>query len=243
MSEGPISQGPIPLPTLRQVSRDTLQEQVYRQIREALMSGRFQPGQKLTIRGLAEALGSSPMPVREALQRLSAENAFEVTETSRLRVRMMTLERLREIRDARVALEGLLAEKALQHLQESDLQEITDLCRQMQKAADEVDVSRYLWTNFAFHRRIYAVARAELTMAAVENFWLHMGPCFALVAPDQAHLQRSMEAHNRIVEALATGDGPGVRAAVTDDIMQAADSLGRLLAKKPGAAAVKGGRA
>ncbi|RBJ63998.1 GntR family transcriptional regulator, partial [Pseudomonas sp. MWU12-2534b] len=135
-----MSEGPIPLPTLRQVSRDTLQEQVYRQIREALMSGRFQPGQKLTIRGLAEALGSSPMPVREALQRLSAENAFEVTETSRLRVRMMTVERLREIRDARVALEGLLAEKAVQHLHKADMQEIADLCRQMQKAADEVDV-------------------------------------------------------------------------------------------------------
>ena len=237
-----MSEGPIPLPTLRQVSRDTLQEQVYRQIREALMSGRFQPGQKLTIRGLAEALGSSPMPVREALQRLSAENAFEVTETSRLRVRMMTVERLREIRDARVVLEGLLAEKAVQHMQQGDMQEIAELCRQMRKAADEVDVSRYLWTNFAFHRRIYAVARAELTMAAVENFWLHMGPCFALVAPDKAHLQRSMEAHDRIVAALSTADAPAARAAVTDDIMQAADSLARLLAKAPKAAA-KGGRA
>ncbi|KTC43298.1 MAG: GntR family transcriptional regulator [Pseudomonas sp.] len=237
-----MSEGPIPLPTLRQVSRDTLQEQVYRQIREALMSGRFQPGQKVTIRGLAEALGSSPMPVREALQRLSAENAFEVTETSRLRVRMMTVERLREIRDARVALEGLLAEKAVQHMQPCDMQEIAEVCRQMRKAADEVDVSRYLWTNFAFHRRIYAVARAELTMAAVENFWLHMGPCFALVAPDKAHLQRSMEAHDRIVAALEAADGPGARAAVTDDIMQAADSLARLLAKAPKAAA-KGGRA
>ncbi|MGZ0702274.1 GntR family transcriptional regulator [Pseudomonas sp. L5B5] len=237
-----MSEGPIPLPTLRQVSRDTLQEQVYRQIREALMSGRFQPGQKVTIRGLAEALGSSPMPVREALQRLSAENAFEVTETSRLRVRMMTVERLREIRDARVALEGLLAEKAVQHMQPCDMQEIAEVCRQMRKAADEVDVSRYLWTNFAFHRRIYAVARAELTMAAVENFWLHMGPCFALVAPDKAHLQRSMEAHDRIVAALEAADGPGARAAVTDDIMQAADSLARLLAKAPKTAA-KGGRA
>ncbi len=131
-----MTDGPNPIPALRQVSRDTLQDQVYRQIREALMSGRFQPGQKLTIRGLAEALGSSPMPVREALQRLSAENAFEVTETSRLRVRMMTVERLREIRDARVALEGLLAEKAVLFLNKVDLDEITDLCQQMQKAAD-----------------------------------------------------------------------------------------------------------
>lgn len=54
-----MTDAPIALPVLRQVSRETLQEQVYRQLREALMSGRFEPGQKLTIRGLAEALGSS----------------------------------------------------------------------------------------------------------------------------------------------------------------------------------------
>ncbi|MGF6591867.1 GntR family transcriptional regulator [Pseudomonas sp. 2835] len=231
---------PVLLPALRQVSRDTLQDQVYRQIREALMSGRFQPGQKLTIRGLAEALGSSPMPVREALQRLSAENAFEVTETSRLRVRVMTIERLREIRDARVALEGLLAEKAVAHLRDADLAEITDLCVQMQAAADKVDVPAYLWGNFAFHRRIYAVAQAELTVAAVENFWLHMGPCFALVAPDKAHLQRSMQAHDRIVAALADRDAAAARAAVTDDIMQAADSLARLLVNNDRARSVSG---
>ncbi|MCF5398349.1 GntR family transcriptional regulator, partial [Pseudomonas syringae] len=135
---------PILLPPMRQVSRDTLQDQVYRQIREALMSGRFQPGQKLTIRGLAEALGSSPMPVREALNRLSAENAFEVTETARLRVPMITPERLREIRDARVALEGLLAEKAVVLINDADLEDISQLCGQMQKAADSVDVALYL---------------------------------------------------------------------------------------------------
>ncbi len=225
-----MTDAPIALPVLRQVSRETLQDQVYRQLREALMSGRFEPGQKLTIRGLAQALGSSPMPVREALSRLTAENAFEVSDTARLRVPVMTVERLREIRDARVALEGLLAEKCIAHLQADDLDAIQRIYNDMQEAADTVDVPRYLWTNFAFHRRIYAVARAELTVAAVENFWLHMGPCFALVAPDKAHLSRSMEAHTRIVAALQAHDPAAARAAVTDDIMQAADSLGRLLA-------------
>jgi len=227
-----MTDAPIAFPVLRQVSRETLQEQVYRQLREALMSGRFEPGQKVTIRGLADALGSSPMPVREALHRLSAENAFEVSGTARLRVPMMTAERLREIRDARVALEGLLAEKCISHLQQTDLDDIQRIYADMQDAADTTDVPRYLWTNFAFHRRIYAVARADLIVAAVENFWLHMGPCFALVAPDKSHLNRSMEAHSRIVAALEARDPAAARAAVTDDIMQAADSLGRLLAKR-----------
>ena len=224
-----MTDAPIALPVLRQVSRETLQEQVYRQLREALMSGRFEPGQKLTIRGLAEALGSSPMPVREALSRLTAENAFEVSGTARLRVPVMTVERLREIRDARVALEGLLAEKCITYLQREDLDDIHRIYAEMKEAADTADVPRYLWTNFAFHRRIYAVARAGLTVAAVENFWLHMGPCFAMGAPDKSHLIRSMEAHTLLVAALQAYDPAAARAAVTDDIMQAADSLGRLL--------------
>ena len=71
-----MTDGPLLLPTLRQVSRDTLQDQVYRQIREALMSGRFQPGQKLTIRGLAEAL--RPLLTRSA--------ALEAQQTAAMRV-------------------------------------------------------------------------------------------------------------------------------------------------------------
>lgn len=238
-----MSDAPLTFPALRQVARATLQDQVYRQLREALMSGRFQPGQKLTIRGLAEALGSSPMPVREALQRLSAENAFEVSGTARLRVPMMTAARLREIRDARVALEGLLAERCIQRLEASDLTQIHAIYQDMQQAVDNHDVPRYLWTNFAFHRRIYAVARAELIVAAVETFWLHMGPCFALVAPEAVHLARSMEAHARIVAALEARDGAAARAAVADDIMQAADSLGRLLVQREGSKSNGGKRA
>ncbi len=222
----------IPMIKLTGVTRSTLVEQVYRQLRDALMGGRFQPGQRLTIRGLAEALGASPMPVREALHRLHAEHAFEVTRTARIRVPMMTAARLREIRDARVALEGLLAERAVALIEKADLAEIRKIYRQMQAAASAGNVPDYLWTNFAFHRRIYAVARTELVIAAVETFWLHMGPCFGLVAPDRAHLRRSMEAHRRIVDALAERDGPAARAAVADDIMQAADSLGRLLAER-----------
>ncbi|SDG87945.1 MULTISPECIES: GntR family transcriptional regulator [Rhodanobacteraceae] len=231
-----MSVDPKALPTLTEVTRSTLVDQVYRQLRDALMSGRFEPGQPLTIRGLAEALGSSPMPVREALHRLHAERAFEVTQTARIRVPVMTVARLREIRDARVALEGLLAEKAAALIDKNDLAEIRAIYKQMQAAVTSVNVPDYLWANFAFHRRIYAVARTELVIAAVETFWLHMGPCFGLVAPDKAHLRRSMEAHRRIVEALVDRDGPAARAAVADDIMQAADSLTHLLADSSGRA-------
>ena len=65
--------GKLNLPSLPPVARYTLQEQAYLRLREALMNGHFVPGQA---RAAAEALGTSPMPVRDALRRLEIEHAL-----------------------------------------------------------------------------------------------------------------------------------------------------------------------
>ncbi|KRR07962.1 GntR family transcriptional regulator [Bradyrhizobium jicamae] len=221
----------ITLPPSPSVAQEAVKDQVYRHLRDGLMAGRFAPGQRLTIRGLAEALGSSPMPVDEALRRLQAEGAFEFSGTARFSVGQLSEPQLRDVRDARVALEGLLAERAASRMTRVDDAEVTQLYGRLQVAADAVDGSAYLWMNFAFHRRIYQIAQAPMILGAVENFWLLIGPCFVLVAPDAAHLQRSMDAHRRILDALLDRDTPAARAAVTDDIMQAANCLSRLLDK------------
>ncbi|MCA1471114.1 GntR family transcriptional regulator [Bradyrhizobium sp. IC3195] len=216
----------LPLPSL---VRDSMADQVYRHLRDGLMAGRFAPGQKLTIRGLAEALGSSPTSVREALRRLQAEGAFEFRDSARLSVGSLSEAQLRDVRDARVALEGLLAERAASRMTRVDDAEVAQLYGRLQSAADAVNGPAYLWTNFAFHRRIYQIAQAPAILGAVEHFWLLIGPCFVLVAPDAAHLQRSMDAHRQILNALLNRDAPAARAAVTDDIMQAANCLSRFL--------------
>lgn len=220
------------LPVLTPVWRNTIAHQVYTQLRESIMNGRFSPDQKLTIRGLAEALGSSQMPIREALHRLQAENALEITASGRIRVPKITPGQLQEVRDARVALEGLLADRAAVRAKAFDISEISEIYDQLQAAVDASDQSMYLRINFAFHRRIYATSEASLTLKIVENLWLLIGPCFVLLTPDKAHLQRSMEAHARILEAMEKGDGTAARFAVAADIMQAAGSLAHLLATR-----------
>ncbi|WOH52808.1 GntR family transcriptional regulator [Bradyrhizobium sp. sBnM-33] len=171
------------------------------------------------------------MPVREALRRLQAEGAFKFSDTARLSVVQLSGAQLRDVRDARVALEGLLAERAASRMTGVDDAEITQLYDRLQAAADALDVPGYLPANFAFHRRIYEIARAPIILGAVENFWVLIGPCFVLVAPDATHLRRSMDAHRRILDALMHRDGPAARAAVTDDIMQAANCLSRVIDK------------
>src|SRR6478752_9373376 len=90
----------------------SLRQQVYDSLREALTTGRFAPGQKVTFRYVAGVLGVSLTPVREALRRLVAEGAFEMNPNRSVRVPLMTRDKVLELRDIRMELEGLATGKA-----------------------------------------------------------------------------------------------------------------------------------
>ena len=72
--------------TLAPIDVTTVQERVYQSLRLGLLRGEFLPGEQVSIRGLAEVLGTSAMPVREAVARLIAERAIEQTGPRTLRV-------------------------------------------------------------------------------------------------------------------------------------------------------------
>jgi len=64
------------------LSKETLQEQVFRHVTELILDGSIVPGEMVTVQSLADAFGVSPMPVREALRRLTAANALTVVSVS-----------------------------------------------------------------------------------------------------------------------------------------------------------------
>ena len=90
-------------------SRQTVQDQVYAQLREALVSGAFEAGQGFTIPALADSFGTSHMPVREALRRLAAENALRISSTGTATVPPLDIEELRKICEVRLVLEPAAA--------------------------------------------------------------------------------------------------------------------------------------
>ena len=90
----------------------SLRTRVYDSLRDALTAGQFTPGQKLSFRYIAGTLGVSLTPVREAIRRLVAEGALEMRPGRSVRVPLMTQAKILELRDMRLTLEGLAAEKA-----------------------------------------------------------------------------------------------------------------------------------
>ena len=99
------------------------------------MTGLIIPGQNLTLRATAEAMGTSPMPVRDAVRRLEIEHALVARSNRTLSVPEMTYASLMELREVRMVLEGLAAEKAAMLITAEELAEVESCYREMAAAA------------------------------------------------------------------------------------------------------------
>lgn len=91
------------------------------------MDGHILPGRALTIRELASLLNVSPMPIREALRQLAAENALDIRENRRIMVPHMTPAKFTELYEARIAIESHAAARALPYIDTERLQALKQL--------------------------------------------------------------------------------------------------------------------
>jgi DNA-binding GntR family transcriptional regulator len=228
-------------PSLTPVDRDTIQTQVYKKLRNALMTGSLAPGDPVTLRSLASAFGTSEMPVREALRQLVAEHALVVGPNRAIIVPMLTAERLEEVRAIRVALEGMLAERAAILISAADIKKLTVLHNDAVRMVLAGDFKRYLALNHKFHFLVYSAAGLPTALSIVESMWLRIGPALNFLlsrAHDDAKTSKSGEQieqvfernHENVITALENKNGIAARQAISDDINDAADYFLSLIA-------------
>jgi DNA-binding GntR family transcriptional regulator len=111
--------------SLNNLSATSLGDQAYASIRKAILSGELAPGSKVTERGLAEMLGVSPTPIREALQRLVHDNQIERTGPRSLRVADFADESIAEIDEIEVELQVLAVRYAARKATAADVAALT----------------------------------------------------------------------------------------------------------------------
>ena len=204
----------------------TAQAQAHAALREALISGYFQPGEEISLRRAAAALGTSVTPVREALRQLESDGGLEVFGGNRvLRVPILSEAELTDIRDIRVNLEGMAAVCAVGHIPPARMRLIANACALMHRAAATGDADLYLENNWRFHSLIYRAAARPVLMGVIEGMWLRMGPVIRLAVVAPRHLSRSMASHDAALRALHDADAAALRAAIVADITDAAADL------------------
>lgn len=204
----------------------TTQEYVYERLRNAIMIGAFAPGTPLTMRGLAEALDLSPTPIREAVRRLSSENAIEIMQNRRMSIPKMTLGRFEELVALRVVLESHAAERALPYISDIIIEKIKSLDLDMDEAIGNGDLERLTILNQDFHRTLYTVNPNQVTMPAIESVWLQLGP-FQRQVIERVEEFYVVDRHKEIIAALRTRDVAALVIATESDIREGMNRSGR----------------
>ncbi|MGL4325191.1 MAG: GntR family transcriptional regulator [Beijerinckiaceae bacterium] len=214
----------------------TLSDRVYRHLAERLVAGRFAPGDKLSLRAVAEALGLSIMPVREAISRLAAERALEVLPKRAVTVPLMQASQFRDITRVRVEIEGIAAAMAA-HNNDPALRQDIAYCEAQFRALSRKpgpDLAAAVAANQAFHFSVYRAAGSPELLAIIERLWLRVGPIINLDLrenPERLKLGEAVRFHAAAAAAIQAGDAEATRAAIAGDIRGASEfilSRGRL---------------
>ena len=215
------------LPVAR-VPRNTLQDHVYRQLCELILNGEIAPGQLVTIQALADAFGVSAMPVREALQRLTAARVLTVISGRSIGVPPLSVERLSDLRRVRLEVELLAAVWATPNIGDPEINRLEECVGEMEAAARSGDNKQYLRWNRAFHFGIYHAAQSEALLAIIETLWLQISPYFHLLHASGNYLKAN-ERHKLMLAGLRLREGKAVSLALRDDIDTAYRVLASLL--------------
>ncbi|MDF1586972.1 GntR family transcriptional regulator [Marinimicrococcus flavescens] len=202
---------------LRQVETATLQDQVYGELRRAIMAGVYRPGETLSTGTLAAAVGTSLMPVREALRRLAAEQAVEILPKRGVRIPLVDRARYRELGRVRMMLEGEAASMAAAFVGDDELARLEDLCARMNACVPGRERWQdYVVANHAFHFTVYAASRSRVLLPIIESLWLQSGPLRNLYG--EVGIKDRGGHHETIIAALRTRDAEAARRAMARDI-------------------------
>jgi DNA-binding GntR family transcriptional regulator len=205
-------------------STQPVHEQVYAALCDSVLAGEFVPGVSVTLRGLAEKLGVSPMPVRESIRRLVAERALEVLPNRRVCVAPMTRLRLQELYHARLSLEPELAMRAMENLNRKDIKHLQKVDEELDQSLRAGDVDAYIRCNRQFHFGIYERAHSPVLCPLVRSLWLQFAP-FTRIVFGRIGTELIQDFHVSALDALRNRNKVAFREAITSDIREGMDIL------------------
>ncbi|GLK83805.1 GntR family transcriptional regulator [Ancylobacter defluvii] len=199
---------------------DTVADALHRDLRSRIWEGEFMPGDRVSIRAVAQEHGLSVIPVRDAVRRLVAEGALRFADSRTIEVPRLSLTNHRDVVFARMQIEPEAARRAFEHLTQADLNELVRHDMRVNTAIETDDRRLYMKSNFDFHFLIYRRANAPTLMRIIEMLWLQSGPSMRYISSQYGSAAFAIDYHRAATDALAARDGEGFVAAIRSDIGQ-----------------------
>ena len=184
----------------------TLWQRVYEHLRTEILEGRLEPGAELTEVALAEQLGVSRGPLREAIGRLAAEGLVTVSPRRGAVVRSLSKEEFLELYQVREALERMAVKLAVSRLTAEQFEALAALTEEMATHAAGNDVEAFFEANLSFHTRLLDAAGNEKLQELYRQLLDQLGRYRRRSLTLRGNLQRSVSEHKAILRAARRGD-------------------------------------
>lgn len=222
-----------PLPKVKAAARRNpapLWDHAYGALRAALMAGRLAPGSRLVLRELAEQLGVSLTPARDAVNRLVAEKALErgsVGAGGGATVPRLSAHQFSQLMLVRSQLEPVATAAAAAHLTPDALARIEADLLEMKASIGRGRIPAYFEAHHRFHFGIYALCGMPILLEIIEGAWLRCAPTLTL--PEYTPGLKRYPLHVAALQALRKGDAAAAAEAIRADIDSARADLCPLL--------------
>ena len=221
------------------VSNLSLPEQVYRLLREMIMMGRLQPGDRIVESKISKQLGLGQPTVRDALRRLESEGLVIYSRNRGCSVTEFSLREYEQTFRVRIELESLAAELGVANWSKQKSAELSAKVDEMLAAAAERNVERYYRGDMDFHRTLWKSADNPYLMRALVQI---TAPLFAfsmirLMRDELLDLAFAAEEHRRIVDVMDRGD-PHEARMVVKEVLSGFEQRARGIAEQVAAAAI-----
>jgi DNA-binding GntR family transcriptional regulator len=213
------------MPKMQPVEQGSLSARTYWSLREALIAGSFAPGERMLMADLADRLGTSVTPVREACFRLVSEQALELRSGRFIHVPELTRSRYWQIRLIRISLEGLAAELAVKHVTAPEIDRLEKIHRRFVKGEASGDAENARVANREFHFGVYNLSGMNMLIAQIENLWVSMGPILNVYYQWSDNDYVGADEHLHLLDALRRKNGKAARKAIEKDIVRGGMNL------------------
>lgn len=209
-----------------------LRETVCEALRSAIRNGILEPGERLMEVQLAEELGISRTPVREAIRKLEQEGYVIMMPRRGTYVSSVSVNDIKEIFEIRSALESLSTGLAARRIEPDELEKLRTLLTEIEGHIQRKDIDKIVETDIEFHGLLYQVSRNERLVTIISNLKEQLARFRTLSMSYPGRLKQTLEEHRAMVEAIAEGDVEAARDAAERHMEQSEETLLKAMRKK-----------
>jgi DNA-binding GntR family transcriptional regulator len=202
-----------------------LRELVFESLREAIITGKLSPGERLMEIQMAEEMGVSRTPVREAIRKLELEGLVVMLPRKGAYVAGLSLKDITDVFEIRGALEGLAAELAAERITDEELEGLERYLVKITEESETGNLTKVVETDTDFHSLIYSASRNQRLSQIINNLREQIQRFRTTSLSYPGRMKVAVEEHRKIVEAISSRDGELARKLAHEHMENAENSM------------------